>query len=114
MPDGYRTTVGERGIRLSGGQRQRIGIARAVYDRPGLIVLDEPTSSLDEETERVFFKMLALLQGKTTFVIITHKLAMLDHVDHVLLLEENGGVVTARFMDPKSALSLKRKRVFEE
>lgn len=114
LPLGLKTNVSENGLNFSGGQIQRIGIARAVYDRPGLIVLDEPTSSLDEDTERVFFEMLELLHGKTTFVIITHNLAMLEHIDDVLLLEENADVVTARLMDSKSALSLKGKRIFEE
>ena len=114
LPLGSKTNISEKGLNFSGGQLQRIGIARAVYDKPGLIVLDEPTSSLDEETETAFLKMLALLHGKTTFVMITHKLAMLDHVDDVLLLEESANKVTARLMDPKSALSLKDKVIFED
>ena len=114
LPLGSKTDIGEKGLNFSGGQLQRIGIARAVYDRPGLIVLDEPTSSLDEETEGVFLKMLALLHGKTTFVMITHKLAMLDHVDDVVLLEEIANKVTARLMDPKSALSLKDNSILED
>lgn len=114
LPLGLKTNVSENGLNFSGGQIQRIGIARAVYDRPGLIVLDEPTSSLDEDTEKVFFEMLELLHGQTTFVMITHKLAMLEHIDDVLLLEENADVITARLMDPKSALSLRGKRIFEE
>ena len=114
LPLGSKTNIGEKGLNFSGGQLQRIGIARAVYNRPGLIVLDEPTSSLDEETEGAFLKMLALMHGKTTFVMITHKLAMLDHVDDVLLLEETANKVTARLMDPLSALNLKDKSVFEE
>ena len=114
LPLGSKTNIGEKGLNFSGGQLQRIGIARAVYNRPGLIVLDEPTSSLDEETEGAFLKMLALMHGKTTFVMITHKLAMLDHVDSVLLLEEAANEVTSRLMDPKSALNLKDKSIFEE
>lgn len=106
LPLGWKTNVDEKGLNFSGGQLQRIGIARAVYSRPGLIVLDEPTSSLDEETEKSFLKMLGLLRGQTTFVMITHKLAMLDYVDEVILLEENSNVVTARIMDSKSAIRL--------
>ncbi len=114
LPLGSKTNIGEKGLNFSGGQLQRVGIARAVYDRPGLIVLDEPTSSLDEETEGAFLKMLTLLHGKTTFIMITHKLAMLDHVDDVLLLEETSNIVTARLMDPESALNLKGKNIFED
>jgi len=114
LPLGSKTNLGEKGLNFSGGQLQRIGIARAVYDKPCLIVLDEPTSSLDQETEDAFLKMLTLLHGRTTFVMITHKLAMLHHVDDVLLLEETANKVTARLMDPLSALNLKDKNVFEE
>lgn len=114
LPLGSKTNISEKGLNFSGGQLQRIGIARAVYDRPGLIILDEPTSSLDEETESAFLEMLALLHGKTTFIMITHKLAMLDYVDDVLLLEDNTNTVTAHLMDPKSALSLKGKSIFED
>ena len=114
LPLGLKTSLGENGLNFSGGQLQRIGIARAVYNKPALIVLDEPTSSLDEETEGAFLKMLALLQGQTTFVMITHKLAMLERVDDVLFLEEAENMVTARLMDPKSAHSLKDKSIFKD
>jgi len=114
LPLGSKTNISEKGLNFSGGQLQRIGIARAVYDRPSLVVLDEPTSSLDEETEGAFLEMLALLHGKTTFIMITHKLAMLNHVDDVLLLEDNTNTVTAHLMDPKSALSLKGESIFED
>jgi ABC-type lipoprotein export system ATPase subunit len=114
LPLRSKTNIGEQGINFSGGQLQRIGIARAVYNRPGLIVLDEPTSSLDEETEGAFLEMLRLLRGQTTFLMITHKLAMLDHVDDVLLLEEAGKKVTARLLDPISDSTLKNKIVLEE
>jgi ABC-type multidrug transport system fused ATPase/permease subunit len=114
LPLGSKTMIDEMGLNISGGQLQRIGIARAVYDKPGLIVLDEPTSSLDEETESAFLKMLSLLHGKTTFVMITHKLKMLDHVDGVVLLEESENVITAHAMSPKFALSLKAENIFED
>jgi ATP-binding cassette, subfamily B, bacterial PglK len=109
LPLGVKTNVGEKGFNFSGGQLQRIGIARAVYTRPRLIVLDEPTSSLDQETENAFLKMLSVLHGETTFVMITHKNDTLNYVDEVILLEENANVVTARMMDTTSFLSLKRE-----
>lgn len=114
LPLRSKTNISEQGINFSGGQLQRIGIARAVYNRPGLIVLDEPTSSLDEETEGAFLEMLRLLRGQTTFLMITHKLAMLDHVDDVLLLEEVGKKVTARLLDPISDPTFKSKIILED
>jgi ABC-type multidrug transport system fused ATPase/permease subunit len=114
LPFGSKTMIDEMGLNFSGGQLQRIGIARAIYDTPGLIVLDEPTSSLDEETEAAFLKMLSLLHGKTTFIVITHKLTTLDHVDDVLVLEKSVNKVTARLMRPESALGLKDKSFFSD
>lgn len=113
LPLGMATIISEKGLNFSGGQLQRIGIARAVYDEPRLIVLDEPTSSLDEETEAAFLKMLSLLRGRTTFLMITHKLAMIDHVDEVLLLEEKGNKVTGRLLDRNSALAMTDKNYLE-
>jgi ABC-type bacteriocin/lantibiotic exporter with double-glycine peptidase domain len=114
LPLGLKTNVGEKGFNFSGGQLQRIGIARAVYSSPSLIVLDEPTSSLDQETENAFLKMLRLLHGQTTFVMITHKNDTFNYVNEVILLEENANVVTARMMDTASFLSLKRQITNEE
>ena len=114
LPLGSKTNIGEKGLNFSGGQLQRIGIARVVYNSPGLIVLDEPTSSLDEETEGAFLKMLALLHGQITFVIITHKLAMLNYVDDVLLLEETANKVAVRLMDTKSATTFASETIFKD
>jgi len=75
LHDGFRTNVGERGIRLSGGQRQRIGLARALYHRPSLLILDEATSALDVGTEAKLLEALRGLSGTLTMVVAAHRLS---------------------------------------
>jgi ABC-type multidrug transport system fused ATPase/permease subunit len=87
LPQGYATTVGERGVRLSGGQRQRIGIARALYNDPGLIVFDEATSALDNLTEQEVVRAIAALTGQKTLIIIAHRLSTVQNCDQILVLE---------------------------
>ena len=87
LPDGYDTTVGERGIRLSGGQRQRVGIARAIYKRAPVLVLDEATSALDDETEAaVIGAMRALGDQGRTVIMIAHRLTSVAACDLVVRL----------------------------
>jgi ABC-type multidrug transport system fused ATPase/permease subunit len=93
LPAGLDTAVGERGVRLSGGQRQRIGIARALYNRPDVLVMDEATSALDTQTERQFVEALNALQGEHTVVVIAHRLSTVRHCDTLFLMER--GRVTA-------------------
>lgn len=89
LPDGYQTNIGDDGCRLSGGQRQRIGLARAIYDNPRFIVLDEPNSSLDEAGERSLVQMLLTLKAQgSTIIVITHRTSVLVAVDNLLLLTE--------------------------
>jgi ATP-binding cassette subfamily B protein len=87
LPNGYNTWVGERGTTLSGGQRQRLSIARSVLVDPPILVLDDSTSSVDVETERLIHAaMVAVMQGRTTFVI-AHRLSTVQHADHIIVLE---------------------------
>ena len=88
LPNGIDTEVGERGAKLSGGQRQRLGIARAMFTRPHLLVLDEATSSLDGETEASISDAIHDLRGSTTVVMIAHRLSTVRNADVVVYLSE--------------------------
>lgn len=101
LPDGYGTTIGERGVKLSGGQKQRIAIARAILHDAPFIVLDEATSSLDSKSELLVQQGLThLTRGKTT-IIIAHRLSTLSGVDKILVL--SGGTI-AQFGSPNELL----------
>ena len=88
LKEGYETTVGDKGVRLSGGQRQRIGIARALYNKPDVLVLDEATSALDDETEQAVMDAVNNLGRELTIVIIAHRLSTLSKADIVYRLEK--------------------------
>ena len=92
LPDGYDTIVGERGQKLSGGQRQRVSIARAVLKDPPVLVLDEATSAVDNETEAAIQRsMERIAEGRTT-IVIAHRLSTIRNADRILVLSE-GSVV---------------------
>ena len=84
LKDGIETEVGERGLRLSGGQIQRIGIARELYRKPSLLILDEATSGLDQETENEFLECLEKIRNKMTIIIVSHRKNTLKNCDEII------------------------------
>ena len=104
LPDGIDTQVGERGARISGGQRQRLGIARAMFTRPHLLVLDEATSSLDGETEANISDAIHALRGSTTVVIIAHRLSTIRNADKVVYLSKGKVLATGTFDEVRKAV----------
>lgn len=104
LPDGIDTQVGERGAKISGGQRQRLGIARAMFTRPHLLVLDEATSSLDGETEASISDAIHALRGSTTVVIIAHRLSTVRNADQVVYLSDGKMLASGTFEEVRKAV----------
>ena len=97
LPDKYNTTIGERGIRLSGGQRQRIGIARAVYLNPKILILDEGTSALDNETEKKVMEGINKLSKTITIILIAHRLDTVKNCDKIYKFETGKLIAQGKF-----------------
>jgi len=100
LRDGFQTIVGEQGVKLSGGQRQRIGIARALYKKANVIILDEATSSLDNETEQAVMQSIEGLGREFTIIIIAHRLTTLKGCDQIISLDKkNNAIQILRYED---------------
>jgi ATP-binding cassette subfamily C protein len=92
LPEGINTIVGERGMRLSGGEKQRIALARAFYFQRQVIIMDEATSSLDNETEKEVIDSILSIKRKVTMIIIAHRLNTVKNCDFIYKLE-NGEII---------------------
>lgn len=104
LPKGYKTFIGERGLRLSGGQRQRIGIARALYRDPSVLIMDEATSALDGITEEAVMDALRTLSGEKTIILIAHRLTTVKDCTVIYLLDQ-GRIVSQGTYDEMLASS---------
>ena len=92
MPDGYQTFIGDRGLRLSGGEKQRLALARALFKDPPILILDEATSQLDTESEKLVQDAIDRLMAHRTVLVIAHRLSTVEHADNIVVFED-GNIV---------------------
>ena len=104
LADGLDTQVGERGAKISGGQRQRLGIARAMFTKPHLLVLDEATSSLDAETEASISEAIYGLRGSSTVIMIAHRLSTVRNADIVMYLSDGKIIAAGGFEEVRDSI----------
>lgn len=104
LENGLETQVGDRGTKISGGQRQRLGIARAMFTKPAMLVLDEATSSLDGETEADLSDAIMNMKGEVTVILIAHRLSTVRHSDKVIYLEKGKIVKIGSFDEVRQAV----------
>ena len=115
LPDKLETVLGDRGVRLSGGQRQRLALARAIIRKPDLLILDEATSSLDTESERLIQESIDTLSGEMTIVVIAHRLSTIRNADYVYVLDKGKIIEEGSYHElTKQADSLLKKMVLEQ
>lgn len=105
LPNKLKEKIGDRGAKISGGQRQRLGIARAIYTNPRILILDEATSALDGETESVIANSLQSLKGKTTLIVVAHRLATVREADLVIYMEEGKIICAGKFDDVRRSIA---------
>jgi ABC-type multidrug transport system fused ATPase/permease subunit len=116
LPAGLETVIGERGVRLSGGQRQRLGIARALYNDPAVLVLDEATNALDDATETGVLEAVRALHGTRTIVVVAHRASTVGYCDRVFVFDEGrlcddaGGVWRGPVVGGRAAATVTRSR----
>jgi ATP-binding cassette subfamily B protein len=99
LPDGFETLVGERGVKLSGGQKQRIAIARVFLKNPPLLIFDEATSSLDNESEEAVHKSMQILSKNRTSIVIAHRLSTVKNADYIYVMQKGKIIEQGKHQD---------------